>query len=31
MYQTLVRKPGVAGACESVHLSDWPEAESVGD
>jgi isoleucyl-tRNA synthetase len=27
MYQTLVVKPGVAGARESVHLEDWPEAD----
>jgi isoleucyl-tRNA synthetase len=27
MYQTLVVKPGLAGARESVHLEDWPEAD----
>jgi isoleucyl-tRNA synthetase len=27
MYQSLVVKPGVAGARESVHLEDWPAAD----
>ncbi|MDP9001875.1 MAG: isoleucine--tRNA ligase [Myxococcota bacterium] len=32
MYQNLVVRAGVAGACESVHLEAWPEADgSVND
>jgi isoleucyl-tRNA synthetase len=27
MYQNLVVRPGVAGAHQSVHLEDWPEAD----
>ncbi len=28
MYQNLVVRPGVNGAAESVHLSDWPSADA---
>ncbi|MGH7271812.1 MAG: DUF5915 domain-containing protein, partial [Polyangiaceae bacterium] len=27
MYQNLVVRPGAAGACESVHLEAWPDAD----
>jgi isoleucyl-tRNA synthetase len=27
MYQNLVVRPGVPGACESVHIEDWPLAD----